>query len=297
MDNSRNLMAAIVGRPNVGKSTLLNAFIGEKIAIVSDKPQTTRTRIMGVLTAGPDQIVFIDTPGFHKARTKLSNYMLEQIGNSVSDVDIAVFVTDADKDILQNEIELLENLKKSKIPALLVVNKIDVLERKELMLSKIDAFSKLADFDEIIPVSAKYGDGVSILLESIKKYAVAGPHLFPDDSITDQTERVIASEIIREKMLLNLEKEIPHGIAVTIEKMSEREDKNIIDIDAVIFCEKSSHKGIVIGKHGDMLKKIASSARCDMENFFAAKINLQCWVKVKEDWRNREGLIKNFGYK
>ena len=297
MDNSKNAIAAIVGRPNVGKSTLLNALIGEKIAIVSDKPQTTRTRIMGILTSNEDQIIFIDTPGFHKAKNKLSKYMLEQIGGSVSDVDVIVFVTDFEKEITKSEEELLKNIKSSKIPVILAVNKIDMLEKKELMLPKIDAFSKLAEFDDIFPISAKSGDGVDLLLEGIKKYTVPGPHLFPDDSLTDQTERVIVSEIIREKMLLNLEHEIPHGIAVTIEKMSEREQGGIIDIDAVIFCEKNSHKGIIIGKNGAMLKKIATAARIDTENFFNTKINLQCWVKVKEDWRNREGLIKNFGYK
>lgn len=285
---------AIVGRPNVGKSSLLNAIVGEKIAIVSDKPQTTRNRITGVLTKGETQLVFIDTPGVHKPKTKLSEFMVKQVSSSVADVDLAVFVTEAARELTTAEKELLQNLRG--LPAIAVVNKIDLLNTKEEMLAKLAELSAAYDFEEVMPISVLKNDGVDLLVEKLLGYAEPGPHFFDDDAMTDQPERVIVAEIIREKILNNMQQEIPHGTAVTIETMKEREDKDIVDIDAVIYCERSSHKGMLIGKQGSMLKRIASQARTEAERFLGVKINLQCWVKVKEDWRNREGLIKNFGY-
>jgi len=295
-NNSRSVFVAIVGRPNVGKSTLINSLVGEKIAIVSDKPQTTRNRITGIVTKDDLQFVFIDTPGLHKPRTKLNEYMIKQVGDSVADVDVAVLVTEPTGEISPAEKELISNFEKLGLPAILAVNKIDSLTKKEDMLEKIALFSEAFDFDEILPISAKTGDGVDLLMGMMERYASEGPHFFPDDAFTDQPERVIAAEIIREKLLLSLDKEVPHGTAVTIESMKEREDADILDIDAVICCEKASHKGIIIGKGGAKLKTVASEARIDMEAFFDIKVNLQCWVKVKEDWRNREGLMRNFGY-
>lgn len=294
--DTRSVFVAIVGRPNVGKSTLLNQLVGEKIAIVSDKPQTTRNRITGVLTREALQYVFIDTPGLHKPRTKLSEFMIKQVGDSVGDVDVAVLVTEPTGEISPAENELITNFRKLGLPAILAVNKIDALAKKDEMLGKIAAFSEAFEFDEIIPISAKTGDGIDILMDSLRQYSSEGPHFFPDDAFTDQPERVIAAEIIREKLLLSLDKEVPHGTAVVIESMKEREDADILDIEATICCEKESHKGIIIGKHGVMLKKIATESRIDMEAFFGIKINLQCWVKVREDWRNREGIMRNFGY-
>ncbi|MBQ3049513.1 MAG: GTPase Era [Oscillospiraceae bacterium] len=293
---SRSVFVAIVGRPNVGKSTLINSLVGEKIAIVSDKPQTTRNRIIGIVTKDDLQFVFIDTPGLHKPRTKLNEYMIKQVGDSVADVDVAVLVTEPTGDIAPAEKELIANFEKLGLPAVLAVNKIDALSKKEDMLEKIAVFSEAFEFDEILPISAKTGDGVEMLMDIIERYSAEGPHFFPDDAFTDQPERVIAAEIIREKLLLSLDKEVPHGTAVTIESMKEREDAEILDIDAVICCEKDSHKGIIIGKGGAKLKAVATDARIDMEAFFGIKVNLQCWVKVKEDWRNREGMMRNFGY-
>ncbi|WRS26414.1 GTPase Era [Oscillospiraceae bacterium MB08-C2-2] len=294
--NTRSGFVAIVGRPNVGKSSLLNAFIGEKVAIVSPKPQTTRTRITGVLTNGEDQMVFIDTPGLHRPRTKLSEYMVRQIEDSIGDVDGAILVTEPTGPIQQAERDLIENFKAKKIPAILAFNKIDTLAAKEEMMPKIQAFSTLFDFDHIVPVSALRGEGVEVLLGLLSGYLQPGPHYFDDDSYTDQPERVIAGEILREKLLRNLREEIPHGTAVTIEEMKERPNGDVVDIQAIIYCEKDSHKGMIIGKNGEMLKKIASQARQELEHFLACKVNLQCWVKVKEDWRNREGLMRNFGF-
>lgn len=294
--NTKSAFVAIVGKPNAGKSSLLNLLVGEKVAIVSPKPQTTRNRITGVITTDETQLVFIDTPGIHKPRTKLSEYMVQEIKQSVTDVDVAVLVTDGAGEIRTAESELIENLKARKIPAILAVNKIDLLDQKGLMMGKIAEFSKLFAFDHIVPISVIKHDGTDKLFELISGYAKAGPHYFDDDAYTDQPERVIVSEIIREKLLQNMRDEIPHGTAVGIEKMKEREN-GIIDIEAVIYCEKESHKAMIIGKKGAALKKIGTQARVSIEQFLDAKVNLQCWVKVKEDWRNRAGQLREFGFK
>ena len=294
--DTKSAFIAIVGRPNVGKSSLMNRIMGEKIAIVSDKPQTTRNRITGVLTEGDTQLVFIDTPGLHKPKSRLGEYMVQQVTESIGDVDAAVLVTEATGDITTIEKKLAEDIAASGLPSILALNKIDTLEKKEEMMGKMAEFSKLHNFDHVIPISAVTGDGVDILLSKLKEYAEESPHFFPDDTLTDQPERVIVSEIIREKVLLNMRDEIPHGIAVTIEMMKERADKNIMDIHATIMCERSSHKGMVIGKQGSMLKKIGSEARPDIESFLDIKINLQLWVKVKEDWRNKESIIHSLGF-
>ena len=289
---SKSAFITIVGRPNVGKSSLMNALVGEKIAIVSPKPQTTRNRITGVLTRGETQLVFLDTPGVHHARTKLGDYMNRQATGSVADVDLAVFVTEANRPLNEAEKNLLAGFRG--IPAIAVVNKIDLLDAPEQMLTKSADLADAYSFDEILPVSVLQNDGIDGLLEILLRYAEEGPHFFDDDAMTDQPERVIVAEIIREKILRNMRDEIPHGTAVTIERMEDR--GRIVDIDATIYCERETHKGMLIGKKGEMLKRIGTQAREDAERFLGTKVNLQCWVKVKEDWRNREGLIKNFGY-
>ena len=295
---TKNAFITIVGRPNAGKSSLLNALIGEKIAAVSSKPQTTRTKITGVLTKGEIQYVFIDTPGMHKSRDKLSEHMINAINSSVSSIDAALLVVDSQKKPGDAERELLRSLKASKAPVILVINKIDLFDDKELLIPVIKEYASMYDFAEVIPISAMNSDGLDIILDVLSKYTTEGPHFFPDDKFTDQPERVIISEIIREKLLELLSAEVPHGIAVDIETLSERDTKDgegIMDVGAVIYCEKESHKGIVIGKGGAMLKQVGRLAREDIEHFFMIKTNLQLWVKVKEGWRNREGLIKNFG--
>lgn len=294
---SKNIFVSIVGRPNVGKSSLLNRLMGEKIAIVSDKPQTTRNRITGVLTEGETQYVFIDTPGLHKPKSKLGKFMVKQAGNSVNGVDAVILVTEWDKEITIAEKQLLESIKTNGAPALLAINKVDALNQKELMLKKIAAFSELFDFASIVPISALKGEGVKTLLEELDPFCVEGEHLFPDDTLTDQPERAIVAETIREKLLRNLRDEIPHGTAVIIDKMSERESGEMIDIDATIVCERDAHKGIIIGKGGAMLKKVLSEARFDMERFLDIKVNLQCWVKVREGWRDSDTQLKNFGFR
>ena len=286
---------AIVGRPNVGKSSILNRLLGQKIAIVSSRPQTTRTKIMGVLTENDIQLVFTDTPGFHKPKTKLGEKMIKSVDDAISGVDSCLFVTECKGEIRPTEIELLERLKKEKIPVILAINKIDMLSKKEELMERILELSKLCDFTAVVPVSAQNGDGMEELKEELNKLAVESEFFFPEDTLTDQPERVLASEMIREKLLYRLNEEIPHGIAVSIEKMRERDDSDILDIEAIIYCERDSHKGIIIGKGGSMLKAVSTSARKDLEEFFDCRVNLQCWVKVKEGWRNREGLIHNFG--
>ena len=286
---------AIVGCPNVGKSSLLNRMLGQKVAIVTQKPQTTRTKIMGVLTMGETQLVFTDTPGYHRPKTKLGEKMIKAVGDGINGVDACLFVTEPEGEVREAELELLKKLKAEKAPVVLAINKIDTVKQKEKLVEKIAAFSSVYDFEAVVPVSALKEENVDILIDELKKLTYESVHFFPDDTLTDQPERVLAGEIIREKMLLLLDKEIPHGVAVSIEKMRERPTGNIMDVEATIYCEKDTHKGIIIGKKGDMLKKISSRARVDMENFFQCKINLQCWVKVKEGWRNREGLIHNFG--
>ncbi len=288
---------AIVGKANVGKSSILNRLLGTKIAIVSDKPQTTRTRIMGVLTTEDNvQLVFTDTPGFHRPRTKLGEKMVQAVSDSISGVDACLFVCEAeDRELNEAETQLLGKIRAAKVPALLAINKIDLLPDKSVLAARIAYLAELADFKSVIPISARDGNGMDALLDELKACAYESAHFFPDDTLTDQPERVLAAEMVREKMLRLLKREIPHGTAVSIERMREREDMPILDIDAVIYCEKESHKGIIIGKGGGMLKKIATFARQDMERFFDCKVNLQCRVKVKPDWRNREGLIHNFG--
>ncbi len=295
MTETRTAFISIVGCPNVGKSSLLNRMLGQKIAIVSDKPQTTRTRIMGVLTQDEIQLVFTDTPGFHRPHNKLGEKMVKAIGDSIADVDACLFVVEPQGELRQAEKELIQRFQAENLPVILAINKIDTLPRKELLMERILKLSTLYDFTAVVPVSAINGDGVPELLEELKKLSVFSMHFFPDDTLTDQPERVIAAEIIREKLLRLLEQEIPHGIAVSVEKMRERDSSDLMDVEATIYCERESHKGIVIGKKGAMLKKVSTYAREDMERFFGCRINLQCWVKVKEDWRNREGLIHNFG--
>lgn len=292
---TKTAFIAIVGCPNVGKSSLLNKMLGTKIAIVSSKPQTTRTKIMGVLTEGETQLVFTDTPGYHKPHNKLGEKMNQAVGDSIGGVDACLFVVEAKGEVKKGEYELLEKFKKLNVPVILAINKIDMLSDKEELLQRIVEFDKLYDFEAVVPVCASNGENVSDVLDELKKLAFESPHFFPDDTLTDQPERVLAGEIIREKILRLMDKEVPHGIAVSIEKMRERENKDILDIEAIIYCECDSHKGMVIGKKGAMLKKISTFARQDLESFFGIKVNLQTWVKVKEDWRNREGLIHNFG--
>ena len=292
---TKSAMITIAGRPNVGKSTLTNRLVGEKVAIVSNKPQTTRNRICGIVTKGSTQFVFMDTPGFHKPRTKLGDYMVEVTRESVSDVDAVILMVDPIAHIGTQEQELLEAMKGDKTPVILAINKIDTVEKQEL-LAVIAAYSQARNFNAIIPLSAKTGEGVEDLLRECEKYAQEGPWLFPEDMTSDQPERQVMAEIIREKLLWCLEREVPHGTAVEITKFSER-DNGVIDMDATIYCEKASHKGIIIGKNGAMLKKISTMARVDCEKFMGTKVYLQTWVKVKENWRDSDFLIRNFGYR
>ena len=288
-------MIAIVGRPNVGKSTLTNALVGEKIAIVSNKPQTTRNRICAVVDRGESQFVFMDTPGLHKARTRLGDYMVEVVHQSVADVDAALLLVEPIPNIGEPEAELMEDLRKRNIPTVLVINKIDTVE-KEKLLAVIAAYTKDYQFAHVMPISAKEGDGVADLLNLLEGYLPEGPWLFPEGMTTDQPERQVCAEILREKLLLCLDKEVPHGTAVELTKFSEREDE-VIEVDATIYCEKDSHKGIIIGKKGAMLKKISTLARQDMEKFMGTKIFLQTWVKVKENWRDNLNFVHTMGYR
>lgn len=294
--NDKSAFIAIIGRPNVGKSSILNKLLGQKVAIVSSKPQTTRTRIMGVLTEGKDQLVFLDTPGMHKPKNSLGDYMVRSINESVAGVDACLLVTEAGQEIRENERMLIEKVKKLDLPCVLAINKTDTVNDKEVILEQIIKYSKEMDFDAIVPVSAETGSKLDELKEELKKFTSGGGHFFPDDTLTDQPEKVLAAEMIREKILRLTEKEIPHGTAVVIERMKMRDDKNLMDIDATIYCERDTHKGILIGKKGAMLKKISTYARQDMENFFGCKVNLKTWIKVKEDWRNKENLMRSFGF-
>ena len=287
-------VVAIVGRPNVGKSTLTNALVGEKIAIVSNKPQTTRNRISAVVTRGNTQFVLMDTPGFHKPRTRLGDYMVNVVKESVADVDAVMLLVEPIAHIGRQEEELIARLKETNVPAVLVINKIDTVEKAEL-LEVMAMYSQAHSFDAIIPISAKNNEGLDELMEQLEKYAVEGPQLFPDDMISDQPEKQICAELVREKLLLCLDKEIPHGTAIEVTKFSER-DNGIIDMDVTIFCEKASHKGIIIGKNGAMLRKIGEMARTDIEAFMGTKVFLQTWVKVKENWRDSMAQLRNFGY-
>lgn len=291
---TRSVFVAIVGKPNVGKSSLLNSILGQKIAIVTNKPQTTRTKITGILTQDNIQYVFIDTPGIHKPKTKLSRHMIKSIIDSVNDVDVSVLVIEPEGKLNQSELDLIEDFKRCKMPAILVINKVDTIPNKEILMERIIQMTNLYEFDSIIPISVIKNDGVNRVLSEISKNSVEGVHYFPEDALTDQPEKVIIAEIIREKILKTLHQEIPHGTAVGIEKIKKRA-KGITDIEAIIYCEKDSHKGMIIGKNGDKLKYIASTSRQEIESFIDCKVNLQCWVKVKQDWRNKETLIKSFG--
>lgn len=301
----KSAFITILGRANVGKSSLLNKIIGQKVAIVSSKPQTTRTRIMGIKTVGEIQYVFIDTPGFFKPHNLLGDNMVKAVKNSLADVDAAVLVVDAaakfkfdPNSIPAAEAELINNIKVKKIPCILAVNKIDLLKEKDEILKYIDKYSKYYNFESIIPVSVKEGINTDKILSELSQFAKPSMHYFPDGETTDQPDRIIVAEIIREKLLRMLESEVPHGTAVDIESFYERDNKSgepIIEIGATIICEKNSHKGIIIGKGGAMLKNIGTSARRDIEKFFGTKCSLKLWVKVKEDWRNRQNLIRNFG--
>ncbi len=291
---SKNAMITIAGRPNVGKSTLANTLAGEKVAIVTNKPQTTRNRIFAVVNRGDTQLVFVDTPGFHKARNKLGDYMVKVVNDSVTDVDAVCLVVEPTPTVGTQETLLLERLAGTGTPVILVINKIDAVKKEEL-LAVIDVYRSAYDFADIVPISARTGENVEELLDVLETYAQEGPQLFPEGMVTDQPEKQICAEIIREKLLLCLDREIPHGTAVVIERFTERESE-IIDLEAVIYCEKQSHKGMIIGKHGAMLKKIGAMAREDIEAFMGTKVYLQTWVKVKENWRDRDGLLKNFGF-
>ena len=293
--NDKSAFVAIVGRPNVGKSSILNRLLGQKIAIVSSKPQTTRNRITGVLTEGEYQLVFFDTPGMHKPKNTLGKYMVRSVNESVGGVDCCMLVVEAGREPGQTELDLIGKFKALDMPAILAINKIDMIKEKDVLMKQILSYTQLYDFEAVVPVSAQDGSGMDELLDELKKQASDGGHFFDEDTLTDQPERVIVAEIIREKILRLCDKEIPHGTAVLIERMKTR-GSGILDIDATIFCERETHKRIIIGKNGAMLKKISTFARQDIERFFDCRVFLQTWVKVKEDWRNRAQLVQNFGY-
>lgn len=291
---TKTAMITICGRPNVGKSTLTNALVGEKIAIVSSKPQTTRNRISAVVNRGDTQLILMDTPGFHKPRTRLGDYMVKVVRESVADVDAVMLVVEPIANIGPQEQELIRRMQESGAPGVLVINKIDTVEKQEL-LRVMALYSGAHQFDAIVPISAKRGEGLEELMDELQKFAAPGPQLFPDDMISDMPEKQICAELVREKLLLCLDKEIPHGTAVEVTKFSEREN-GIIDMDVTIYCEKDSHKGIIIGKKGAMLKKIGELARTDIEAFMGTKVFLQTWVKVKENWRDSNAQLRNFGF-
>ena len=288
MQKTKSSFVTIIGRPNVGKSTLLNALLG-------DRPQTTRTKIMGILTLNETQIVFTDTPGMHMPKNRLGQHMKRAILDAINEVDMIVLVVEAFRQPDETELSLIESIKKQGAKAILVINKIDCIKDMKRLAALIDEYRKLYDFEEIVPASAQTMDNLDVILESIVKNAPYMPHFFPDDTLTDQPEKAIAAELIREKILTLLRDEVPHGVAVSIDKMRQREDKELMDIHATIYCEKKSHKGILIGKSGSMLKKIGMLSRKDLEEFIGMPVNLQCWIKICEDWRNKEGLIKEFG--
>ncbi len=293
IQNFKSGFAAIIGMPNVGKSTLLNQIAGQKIAIISEKPQTTRNKILAIYTTDEEQIIFTDTPGIHKPHNKLDEFMVNVANESMKETDVLLFVVDASKKIHDTEREIAKNIDKTGLPCILVMNKIDEV-RKEQLLPMIADYSSMHEFAAIVPISAKTGDGVEILLNNIKEYLEDGPQFYDEEMVTDQPEKQIAAEIIREKMLWLLQKEVPHGVAIEITKMQEKD--KITNIYATIYCEKASHKGIIIGKNGEMLKKIGSLARGDIEKMLEKKVYLELWVKIKTDWRNSDFLIKNFGY-
>lgn len=289
-----SIFVALVGRPNVGKSSLTNRLVGEKVAIVTSKPQTTRTRITGIVTRGPVQYVLLDTPGIHRPRTKLGERMHKTATDSIGDVDVTLMLFEPYGKLNEAEMGLVEGLRGA--PAIAVINKTDTLKRAQDLEERKQEIEALGVFQQVVSISVAQDEGCEELFDLLEPFAVQGPHYFPKDAYTDMPEKALVSEILREKMLLNLRDEIPHGIAVTVERFKEREDKNLIDIDVNIYCERKSHKGMIIGKGGQMLKKIASQARVDCEDFLDAKVNLQCWVKVKSDWRDSEFLLNDFGF-
>lgn len=294
MDSQKSAFIAIVGRPNVGKSSIINRLVGHKIAIVSRKPQTTRNRIMGVMTQGDTQLVFVDTPGLIQPKNSLGEYMVKSVVSSVAGVDACLLVTEAGREVSKADLDLISRFKNLDMPAVLAINKIDLLADKSKLIKQLQDYSELYNFKSLIPVSAKDGNGMDLLMKELKGFAEDGGFMFPEDALTDQPERAIASEIVREKLLRLLDQEIPHGTAVVTESMKERGE--LLDIEVTIICERSNHKGIIIGKKGAMLKKIGSVAREDMEKFFGCKVNLQIWVKVKEDWRRRPNILSSLGY-
>lgn len=295
MLNGKSATIAIVGRPNVGKSSLLNKMIGQKIAIVSRKPQTTRTRIMGVLTEGEEQLVFMDTPGLLKPRDSLGDFMVKSVSSAIEGVDFCVLVTEAGAKISKADEELISRFRQGHIPAVLVINKIDLLQEKERLMEQIAAYSAMFEFEAVVPVSARTGSGMNELLDELKSMAQPGGWFFDEEMLTDQPEQTIAAETVREKVLRRCDKEVPHGVAAVTERMVD--EGNLLEIDVTIYCEKSSHKGIIIGKGGAMLKAIGTDARIDLERFFGCKVNLQLWVKVKEDWRQRPQILQSLGFK
>ena len=292
---TKTAMLTVCGRPNVGKSSLTNALVGEKIAIVSNKPQTTRNRIYGVVNRGDTQFILLDTPGLHKARSRLGDYMVKVVRESLASVEAALLLVEPIPHVGEPEKILLQRIREEKLPCVLCINKIDTVAKKDDLLAVIAAYSEAYDFDGIFPISARTRDGLDELLDEFKKHAVEGPQLFPDGMTTDQPDRQVVGEIVREKLLRNLDKEIPHGTAVEITRFIERDDE-VIEVDATIYCEKASHKGIIIGKHGDMLKRISTLARQDIEKFMGTKVYLETWVKVKENWRDNVNFIRSQGY-
>ena len=295
MEITHSGIITICGRPNVGKSTLTNALVGEKVAIVTNKPQTTRNRICGIVERGERQFVFVDTPGLHKARTRLGDYMVKVVKESVADVDGILLLVEPIPNVGAPEQQLIDRIKTLSCPAVLVINKVDTLAQKETLLEVIQTYQQAHDFDAVVPLSARTGEGVEELLDVLGGYLPEGPRLFPEDMTSDQPERQMMAEILREKLLLCLDKEIPHGTAVEITRFAERDDE-VVEVEATIYCEKNSHKGIIIGKGGAMLKKVSTQARQDMERFMGTKVYLQTWVKVKENWRDNPAAIQNFGY-
>jgi len=291
----KTAMVAVVGRPNVGKSTMTNALVGEKVAIVSPKPQTTRNRICGVVNRGETQYVLIDTPGLHRARNRLGEYMVRVARQAVGEVDVVCLLVEPVAKVGDVEQELIDRIKGRRLPAVLVINKIDEVEKGRI-LEVMGAYAAVHDFEAIIPISARKRDGLEELLAELEKYAVEGPQLYPDGQTTDQPERQMVGELVREKVLRNVEKEVPHGVAVEVTKFSQR-DSGLIDVEVTVYCEKESHKGILIGKKGAMLKKLGSEAREEIEKYMGEKVNLQMWVKVKENWRENRNYVRNFGYR
>lgn len=294
MQTQKSGFIALVGRPNTGKSTLLNTLLGQKVSIVSPKPQTTRNRIIGVLNTKDTQIAFLDTPGFHKPRNALGDYMVKMVKDSALSVDIIALVAESSPGPHRAELELLKDLKQDTAKVILVINKIDLTEKQNL-LPLISAYSDIYPFESVVPVSARTGDGIDMLLNEFLKHMKPGPKYFPDDMYTDQPERQLAAELVREKLLLKLSDEVPHGTAVEVMNFKEREN-GIVDISVVIYCERKSHKGIIIGKNGSTLKEIAALARMDIENLLGCKVYLECWVKVKDNWRSSPSVLRNLGY-